>query len=120
MSDFTRRLLLVDDDPLFGKILKQEAKKNNISVVVCISLDNPELLAGQKFDAAVVDYDLGNMTGPELGNYLVATLGEIPILLISGKQREMAADGAKIKGFVLKEAGYQAILEAALGLLPNP
>lgn len=117
MSDFTRRLLLVDDDPLFGKILKQEAKKNNISVVVCISLDNPELLAGQTFDAAVVDYDLGNMTGPELGNYLVATLGKIPILLVSGKQRETVKE-ANIGGFVLKEAGYQAILEAALKLLP--
>jgi len=111
------RLLLVDDDPIFGKIFKREAKQNNISVVVCISLHNPELLSGQTFDAVVVDYDLGGMTGPELGKYLVSTLGKIPILLISGKNREVVDPEGNIRGFMLKERGYKEILDATLKLL---
>ncbi len=112
------RILLIDDDSNFGKILKQEAKSKNISLIICLSLNNPELLAGQKFDCAIVDYDLGDRTtGPELGQNLVKVLGAIPMLLISQKPRTQA-DGnqwpACIKGFVHKESGHQAIINAAL------
>jgi DNA-binding response OmpR family regulator len=113
LADTLQRILLVDDDPLFGRIFKQEAKKQNIAVVVCISLENPELLRGQVFDAAVVDYDLGGMTGPELSEYLAAILGSIPVLLISAKDRpEVPIPLGCLVGFVHKGKGNQAILDS--------
>ena len=118
------RILLVDDELTFGEIMKQEARIRDISIVVCISLLNPGLLKGQKFDAAIVDYDLGMQTGPELGKKLVNVLGnDLPVLLISQKDR-VESEGMEwpknIRKFMNKEAGFKAIIDAALEMCGEP
>jgi len=115
-----KRILLVDDELTFGEIMKQEARIRDISIIVCISLLNPSLLKGQQFDVAIVDYDLGMQTGPELGKELVAVLGEgLPVLLISQKDR-VESEGMEwpknIRRFMNKDAGFKAIMDAALEL----
>lgn len=111
----THTFLLVDDDPTFGRIFRMKAKDRNASVVLCISLDNPELLAGQKFSAAILDYDLGDLTGPQLGHLLATVFDNLPVVLISGSDRSAGkTDWPKsVKAFIHKEAGVDAILEAA-------
>ncbi len=108
-------ILLVDDDPTFGRIFRENARKRNVSVILCISLDNPELLTGQVFHAAIVDYDLGELTGPELGQELSKLFNDLPIILISGTDRTDKTGWPEgVKEFVPKSAGAEAILDAAL------
>jgi len=112
------RVLLVDDELTFGEIMKQEARIRGVNLIVCVSLLNPHLLLGQKFDVAIVDFDLGIKTGPELGKELVEVLGnDLPVLLISQKERVQSVGmewPKNIKAFVNKDKGFKAIMEKAL------
>ncbi len=71
------------------------------------------------YDAAIVDYELGELSGVEVGEYLDAFLKGKPMLLISGDKREPAVGKewpSAIRRFVHKGAGYQAILAEAKAL----
>ena len=110
------RFLVVDDDPSFGKIFQKIAKQSNISVIRCVSLSAPEILSGQRFDAAIVDYDLGmKENGCELAKKLEQVLGNIPIFLISQTDRRPET-GLRwphcIHGFLNKNVGHQALFDA--------
>ncbi len=112
------RFLVVDDDPSFGKIFKKIAKESNISVILCESLSEPKILAGQRFDAAIVDYDLGTSeSGVVLAEKLKQVLGNIPIILISQTDRKPEARFKWphfIRGFMNKNVGHQVLFDAIL------
>jgi CheY-like chemotaxis protein len=110
-------ILLVNDDPMFEKVMVKVATKLNIALAVCHGLDDLDSLEGLTFDAAVVDCDMGITEGSDAVDDIERHLGNVPIILVSGTAQAasfLSGWRPSIKGFMPKAAGYRAILEAAL------
>lgn len=111
------RILLVDDDPSFGKILQKIAKQQNISIISCAPLENPQILTQHKWDAAIVDFDLGNTTGIQFASILEKILGNVPTIIVSQTERGETVGNRwpkSIWGFIPKSAGHLTILDMAV------
>lgn len=110
------RFVLFDDDPTYRAIILRAAGMEKMEIDVyesLMELGSVGLLG--RYDAAIVDYDLGNINGVEIAEYLSALFGNIPMVLIS--QQERSPDDAgwpnSIKMFVKKSEGYSYALAQA-------
>lgn len=75
------RVLLIDDEETFGQLMSRVALKAKIPLKYFPRISEPSEIPD--FDVAVVDYDLGNVTGVQLAR-LFEHLGEVkPVILIS-------------------------------------
>ncbi len=114
------RILVVDDDPSFGRILAQYARNEGVSLAFFRSLDEVRgNLSRWRFDAAVVDSDLGNETGLEAVKYFERFLLNLPILLVS--QSELGVPPrhewpSSVRRFLPKNVGHRTILETIVHL----
>ena len=111
-----RRFVLIDDDAIYRTIMSQVASKEGMELDVYESLaamGSVGLLG--TYDAAIVDYDLGTLTGVEIGEYLTSLFGNIPMILVSEKERRPGGNGwpKSIQSFVPKTEGYAATLAKA-------
>ena len=117
------RFVLIDDDPAYGMIMHKAALKRGLTLDVFESLDHMASIGSLGFyDAALVDYDLGHMTGVEIGEYLVALFNGLPMILISYQNREMSLEHAwpqSIKTFIHKSESHDSILSALEDLKPT-
>ena len=109
------RILLIDDDPVFCRKLKQHAKKAGIQLATCHSFEEYEEEGDWQFDIVMMDFDLGNINGVEFAKYLFDTIGTIPILLISNMDRELEDDSV-VSDFLHKKTGVETLLDTALQL----
>jgi CheY-like chemotaxis protein len=113
------RVLLLDDDDLFCRVMEKKARDAGVSLVSCGSLDELARLSSHRaFDAVILDYYLG---GEVTGEHVASVLGGRPILLISSERQPPHRKlPASIKGFLLKSEGAESILARALLLIaPN-
>lgn len=111
------RILLIDDDPIFGKIMGRLAEQSRVNLTFCRSLDELGEKAWWRYHAAIVDFDLGTATGLQLIGQMEKVLGSLPVILVSGgNQIDVPVNRwpISIKGFLQKSLGHVAILEAAL------
>ncbi len=110
------RLLVVDDDPTFGKIMERAASKKSAHVTYCESIEDFGALRNWDYDVVIMDYDLGAVTGFELTTYLEQfTAAQVPVILVSQTQRVKSPHWPDaIRKFVHKSLGPFAILEAAV------
>jgi CheY-like chemotaxis protein len=110
------RILLLDDDPVFCRLMERSARGLGVPLAVCSRLaELGEQESHHDFDAAVVDYYLEDMTGPQI----VALLHERPFLLVSQDDNCLGGNAALPEGihtFLPKRAGPRAILKAAVAL----
>ena len=115
-----KRFVVIDDDLLFVKILAHAAQEAGVIIDGYASLENvlSESVA-EKYDAAIVDYDLGTHTGVQAIKSLQARLGCMPVLLVSAKPRKtskLEAWPASVKRFLVKSSGYNQIIDVAKSL----
>ena len=112
-------LILVDDDPMFTKVVERVAYWNDTPLSVCHSIDELGSIENWSFDAAIVDYDLGSVTGVDLSKYLEHFMGSFPVLYISQTDRKLQivreCPGEKVL-FANKEIGPKGILETAIAM----
>ena len=75
-----------------------------------VELGTAGILAG--YDAAIIDYDLGQPTGIEIAANL-SKFASIPLILVSSKDREPQGQvwPVSIKMFINKSRGYGFALE---------
>lgn len=110
------RVFLLDDDPVFCKLMEKVARRNGIPLAVCSRLaDFGRDRSHREFDVAVIDYYLEDLTGPQL----VWLLDQRPVVMVSRNEdclEEKKEWPDSIKKFVAKKAGPEAILEAAVTL----
>ena len=102
-----------DDDPVFGRIMTRAAAcfSAPLEFVQSVNALSDEYL--EDFDVAVIDYDLGSVTGLELTRY-VDERRPMPIVLVSGKVRVPERRWSdSIHDFVHKDNGPHAIMDAA-------
>ena len=109
------RILVVDDDPTFGRIMQQVASKKGSAVTYCKSVDELSMLSSWDFDVIVMDYDLGSITGFEVTDYLEkSSSAEVPVILVSQTRLRGSQKWPQtIREFVHKGLGPFAILDAA-------
>lgn len=113
------RIVLIDDDPTYRRILAHCAAEEGVELDVFESLmDLGSVGLLGRYDAAIVDYDLGELSGPEIGEYVSALFRDLPLLLVSSKPRDdegsMWPDS--IRKFVNKGQGYSYTLMEAVRL----
>lgn len=114
-----QKILLIDDDPAFCYFMQTVAKLRGIELhcfpqLVDATYGRTRL---QDFDALILDYDLGDMTGVEVAEYVDYFVGGVPILLISGNHRKappLTPWPAAVIAFVHKNEGFDSILSTAL------
>lgn len=77
------RVLLVDDDETFGKIMARIAQREGIPLTYFSSVKEFNRLSKLNFDVAIIDYDLGTITGLQLSEIIERYLQKIPVVLVS-------------------------------------
>ena len=109
------RVLVVDDDPVFVKTISEVAKQQRIPITSFSSpMEAYRATQAIKFDVAILDYDLGKVTGVQLARHLLRT-AQSPVLIVSnctdlGNNQWPHS----IKKFLPKSLGAQALLVEAL------
>lgn len=112
-----RRMILIDDDRTYQKLLKRSALVKGIDLYTYPSLEDLGSVARlADFDVAIFDYDLGNMTGPEIAEYTYALMSKLPVVLVSSEHR-YAGDKPwppSIVTFIRKSLGHNYVIEQAM------
>jgi len=114
-----RRLVLIDDDPSFLAIMQRLADKEGIPLDCFEQLEDLGVIDLFKtYDAAILDYDLGDQTAVDISLYLNCFVKELPTLIISAKDRTQECKDLPrcVKSVLRKSAGYRYILEMAVRL----
>ncbi|MCX6129873.1 MAG: response regulator [Proteobacteria bacterium] len=110
------KIVLIDDDPVFIAIMKRWAELEKIKLETYESLDEMGFIGLlSNYDVAILDYDLGYTTGIEIANCTQSLLKDMPIIIVSYKDRskECANAPSCVKAVLQKSKGYNHILNVA-------
>ena len=79
-----KRALLVDDDVMFGALMRKQAERHGIQLVHCLSVGE-FLKAGPVagFDLVLLDYDLGRIKGSALAEFCQVFFSKVPVVIVS-------------------------------------
>jgi DNA-binding response OmpR family regulator len=108
------RVFVVDDDPVFCKLIERVGKMAGYELRAFQSLSNLGETDLSGYDVGVVDFDLGCVDGIEMASYLEKELGNVPIVFVSStdRRRELGSRLESQKAvFVLKQDGPNKILD---------
>jgi CheY-like chemotaxis protein len=120
-SDRELNLILVDDDPLFARLLAKVATGQRVRLTTMFSPKEAyQRLSTMNFDGALIDYDLGRVTGIQLSRFLEAMGWKVPVILLSQIQTLKREDWPETVLVSLnKSAGPYSILACARNALVN-
>ena len=108
------RIILVDDDPLFSRMLSKRAGKDDIMVTCCIAIrDLREAYEKMQYDVAIVDYNLRHLKGSNVARLL----GDIPVVMVSSSDEVFACEDQvlqSVKCCMNKREGLEAIVDRAI------
>ncbi|MCR4923911.1 MAG: response regulator [Lachnospiraceae bacterium] len=113
--DAKKRLLLVDDDQLYGTMISNWLKKEYIINHVIDGMETISFLTNHKVDMILLDYEMPVVDGPQLLQMLRTheETHNIPVMFLTGiRDRESIKRVVKLKpeGYILKTAGREEIL----------
>jgi CheY-like chemotaxis protein len=111
------RMVLFDDDPFFVRMMEQYARKHFLDLTGVWRMDDIPTVARQDFDLAIIDFDLGDLSGLEVAEFLEEVFDTLPSILISHTQRRPDRKHPwpqSVRTFVLKDNGPAVILGTAL------
>lgn len=117
------RMLLIDDDPVYGVLLKKFAKIKGIKVDVFESLSQIEQNRWHgTYCAAIIDYDLGDVTGVQVSKRLSGFYEDLPMVLVSATNRS-SNDSKRLPPtiikYVNKSEGHEFVLNQVVECLSN-
>jgi CheY-like chemotaxis protein len=111
------RILLIDDDLTYCKVMGKIAAHRGIDLTYCTSADAIGLINDWTFDSAIIDFNLGAVTGYEVASYLETKECPLPALIVSHSRQEDLGDlPSTVQAFIAKSAGPDQTLTAALAL----
>jgi len=114
----TRKLLMIDDDPVFSRFLMRKAASQGLDMDHCSSLiDAIYHDRLENYDAAIVDCVLPGVDGFEIAQYFARFLPEIPVVLVSCSERSWKrylTDPRSAQTFIAKNRGADEILKTTL------
>ena len=111
-------LLVIDDDPLFRKVIAVIGETRGIAVTACGTLQEIEAVAlPDVFDTAIIDYYLDGIRRDYKGIMIARRLGQTPIILVSRRGQCLIDNQvwpATVREFIDKSKGANVILDCAL------
>jgi DNA-binding NtrC family response regulator len=113
------KIVLIDDDPVYGAVIRRWAELEKVNLDVYNSLDDLGFLGLlSKYDVVIVDYDLGELNGKDVADYMATLFNNKPMVMISlvDRSTEIMNCPSCVKAFMKKSAGYARILDTALKL----
>jgi DNA-binding NtrC family response regulator len=109
------KLLLVDDEEGYVKVLSNRMGKRNIDVTKALSgTEGIQALRKQDFDAAVVDLKMEDMDGIEVLKVFKKMVPAMPVIMLTGHGSEKAAkDGMESGAFdyLIKPCDLEELVE---------
>ena len=112
------RLLLIDDDPVFGSLLVHLSKSQGIHLEHYHSLfELGRVGRFADFDGVILDYYLDDMNGSEVAEYLNSFVCGMPVIICSGRwySDDISSDcSPSVKAFVPKVLGVREVLRVAI------
>jgi DNA-binding response OmpR family regulator len=112
------RLLLVDDDPIFAKIMQKTAAQFGLELRAVHNMKELSSLADlTSFDVVLMDYNLDGIKGSTLSRYLSAFFPALPVVMVSTTSTWWHQTGANwplsVRKFVHKDrAPLEVLVEA--------
>lgn len=113
-----RKFIVIDHDLQFGERLLHVASERGYYVDCYKSmLEIGYLGRFKQYDVAIVNYELGDMTGLEVAEYCEKLLGNLPLILIcddeATRQKIAHSQCPAVFRCLTKQSGIYAILNAA-------
>lgn len=114
-------IVLIDDDPIFCSLMEEHARRMSINLHFfhdLLEVQNSGAL--QKYQVAILDYQLEQMNGLEVANWIPSFFNDMPIVLVSYEDRNQentaSAWPGSVRCFVHKREGVKSILAHALAV----
>ena len=86
------RLLLVDDEEGYVKVLAKRMTRRNMEVMTALSgSDGIQRLRKQDFDVAILDLKMEDMDGIEVLRVFKKMVPDMPVIMLTGHGTEKAA-----------------------------
>jgi ActR/RegA family two-component response regulator len=94
-----KKILLVEDDGKFAKVLSKQLEKNNYEVTHCGNIsDALEVIIDGKFDLVLLDLGLPDSSGLKTYDNISKVKSDIPVVVLTGLDDEGVAISAVKKG----------------------
>ncbi len=110
----TKRILVVDDDPIQREFAKHNLTADDMEIVACSSVDAALLeLKHKKYHLIVTDFDMPGRNGHDLINAVRALGLSLPIILVTGSQDLSTVNAAYklgITSFALKPVVWKTLI----------
>src|SRR5919198_6408904 len=123
ISSKAKRIVVVDDHPLFRKGLQQLIDSTDDGLVVCGEANNAaeglSAIRQLKPDLAIVDLSLPGANGIELVKNIRAEFQKLPLLILSMHDESLyalRALRAGAQGYVMKEEALEKVIGAIRGV----
>jgi CheY-like chemotaxis protein len=111
-------LLPIDDDVTYCKVMSRIANLKGISLTYCTSADALGLVEKWEFDGAIVDFNLGAVTGSEVANYLENVETLLPTMIVSSSKRdELGRLPSSVQEFANKSNGPDHAIDLAMAMV---
>jgi CheY-like chemotaxis protein len=120
----TKRILVVDDDPVVGKSIDRVMSPKGYAVITASNGDEAlSRIAAEDYDMVYTDIRMPGMDGIEVARRIKASRPWLPVLIVTGygtEENEVAARAAGVAGFLRKPLAPEAIEDSARGALASP
>ena len=116
-----KRMLIIDDDPTYGKMVVGAARSRGIEAEHYGSLLELGSFARIcEFDIAILDYYLDNFRGDEIAQYVETFFCDMPVVIVSSHQfadQSMECWPECIRRFIPKHHGLTALIDQVFDVL---
>jgi CheY-like chemotaxis protein len=106
-----RKILVVDDSPVARMTLKKRIEAHGLTVETKESVADCGSVDGNSYDAALLDFDLGDGTGADVAARLRRTSPDLPIAFFTASEDEPAVDALRALGPVFKKPELDRAVE---------
>lgn len=117
MSDRSVRVLVVDDDPAMGTLVRHLIKAQGLPEPMVVMTGSEALAVEEPFDIVLLDHQLPDTTGLEVLASLRAREGRPSVILITGNGDESLAASALRQGaddYLIKDQSLPKLLPQVL------
>jgi CheY-like chemotaxis protein len=98
-----RKILVVDDSPVARVTLRKRIEAQGMSVETKESVADCGAVDGRAYDAALLDFDLGDGTGADVAIRLRESSPDIPIAFFTASEDGPAVDSLRALGPVFRK-----------------
>jgi len=116
------KIVVVDDDPVFGALLMAKAKSNGFDAKFYLSLmDMGSFARIKEYDLAIIDFYMDQIRGDEIAEYVDTFFKDVPVIIVSGEDFTDSERAKRwpqtVRAFVPKMDGVDKILSTAKSVL---